>query len=192
MAGSARYTAVLDACVLYPAPVRDILLSLAHQGLYHARWSASIQDEWIRNLLINRPDLKPEQLRITADKMSRAVPDAMIQGYEPMISTVDLPDSEDRHVVAAALIGHADAIVTFNLKDFPRAALDPLGLEAQHPDDFIVNQLHLNLPEALKAIKAMRARLHHPPQTITQLLATLQRCGLPQTTSMLTEYAELL
>jgi hypothetical protein len=192
MAGSARYTAVLDACVLYPAPVRDILLSLAHQGLYHARWSASIQDEWIRNLLINRPDLKPEQLRITADKMSRAVPDAMIQGYEPMISTVDLPDSEDRHVVAAALIGHADAIVTFNLKDFPRAALDPLGLEAQHPDDFIVNQLHLNLPEALKAIKAMRARLQHPPQTITQLLATLQRCGLPQTTSMLTEYAELL
>jgi hypothetical protein len=192
MAGSARYTAVLDACVLYPAPMRDILLSLAHQGLYHARWSADIQDEWMRNLLRNRPDLKPEQLHITAQLMTQAIPDAMIVGYERLVTTVELPDADDRHVVAAALIGHADAIVTLNLKDFPHAALDPLGLEAQHPDDFVVNQLHLNLPEALKAIKVMRVRLQHPPQTVAQLLATLQRCGMPQTVSLLSDYAELL
>jgi hypothetical protein len=90
------------------------------------------------------------------------------------------------------MVGHADAIVTFNLKDFPAAALEPLGLEAQHPDDFVVNQLHLNLPEALKAAKAQRARLVHPAQTAAQFLATLARCGLPQTASLLAENSELI
>lgn len=192
MAGSARYTAVLDACVLYPAPMRDVLLSLAHQGLYHARWSEDIQQEWVRNLLRNRPDLKPEQLRRTVERMSAAIPDSLIEGYQRFIETIHLPDPDDRHVVAAALIGHADAIVTLNLKDFPHSALKPMGLEAQHPDDFLVNQLHLNLPESLKAIKAMRQRLQNPPHTVAQLLATLQRCGLTQTVSILTEHSELL
>ena len=159
MAGSTRYTVVLDACVLYPAPVRDLLLSLAHQGMYHARWSPTINNEWIRNLLANRPDLKADQLHKTAQKMALAIPDCMITGYSRFVPTIELPDPDDRHVVAAALVGHADAIVTFNTKDFPVNALAPLGLEAQHPDDFVVNQLHLNLPEALKAIKAQRLRL---------------------------------
>jgi predicted nucleic acid-binding protein len=192
MAGSTRYTAVLDACVLYPAPVRDILLSLAHQGLYHARWSCTIHDEWIRNLLSKRPDISESKLRATAEKMTRAIPDAMIAGYERFISTIDLPDPDDRHVVAAALVGHADAIVTFNLKDFPSNMLEPLGIEAQHPDDFVVNQLHLNLTAALKAIKAQRQRLERPTQTAAQLLATLEKCGLPQTALLLSENAELI
>lgn len=92
----------------------------------------------------------------------------------------------------AALVGHADAIVTFNLKDFPANTLEPLGLEAQHPDDFVVNQLHLNLPEALKAVKVQRARLMRPTQTAAEMLATLARCGLPQTASLLAENAELI
>jgi hypothetical protein len=192
MAGSARYTAVLDACVLYPAPVRDLLLSLATQGLYHARWTATINDEWVRNLLRNRPDLDAALLRHTAERMARAIPDALIEGYEQFIPNIHLPDSEDRHVVAAALVGHADAIVTFNQRDFPAAVLTPLRLEAQHPDDFVVNQLHLNHTEALKAVKAMRARLERPSQTAAQLLETLQRCGMPQTALFLAENAILI
>jgi PIN domain len=192
MAGSARYTAVLDACVLYPAPVRDLLLSLAHQGLYHARWTTTINDEWIRNVVRNRPDLDATRLRNTAELMEKAIPDAMISGYERFIPTIELPDQDDRHVVAAALVGHADAIVTFNLKDFPPDVLTPLRLEAQHPDDFVVNQLHLNLTEALKAIKAMRARLERPSQTAAQLLATLGKCGMPQTALLLAENAVLI
>lgn len=192
MAGSARYTAVLDACVLYPAPVRDILLSLAHQGLYHARWTATISDEWMRNVIGNRPDLDVIRLHRTAERMALAIPDSMIEGYERFTETIELPDPDDRHVVAAALIGHADAIVTFNLKDFPATMLAPLGLEAQHPDDFVVNQLHLNLTDALKAVKAWRARLTRPPQTVAELLATLARCGLPQTASLLADNAELI
>lgn len=192
MAGSARYTAVLDACVLYPAPVRDLLLSLAFQGMYHARWTTTINDEWIRNVALNRPDLDPSKLRMTAERMAQAIPDSIISGYERFIDTIELPDPKDRHVVAAALVGHADAIVTFNLKDFPSSVLEPIGLEAQHPDDFVVNQLHLNLTEALKAAKAQRMRLMRPTQTAEQLLATLERCGMPQTASLLAENAELI
>ena len=192
MAGTSRYTVILDACVLYPAPVRDILLSLAHQGFCHARWRDKINEEWIGNLLKNRPDLNPAKLQRTTDRISQTILDWRVSGYEPFIETIRLPDPDDRHVVAAALIGHADAIVTFNLRDFPKEALEPLGLEAQHPDDFVVNQLHLSLPEALKAIKAMRLRLVNPPQSVTQLLATLELCGLPQTASVLAENAELI
>lgn len=178
--------------MLYPAPVRDILLSLAHQGLCHARWTDKINEEWIGNLLRNRPDLNPAKLQGTTERISQTILDWRISGYEPFIETISLPDPNDRHVVAAALIGHADAIVTFNLRDFPNEALHPLGLEAQHPDDFVVNQLHLGLPEALKAIKAMRFRLVNPPQSVAQLLATLARCGLPQTASLLAENSELI
>jgi hypothetical protein len=192
MAGSTRYTVVLDACVLYPAPIRDILLSLAHQGLYHARWTATINDEWIRNLTHNRSDLNATRLLHTIEQMAKAIPDSLIFGYERFIPAINLPDPDDRHVVAAALVGHADAIVTFNLKDFPSAALTPLSLEAQHPDDFVVNQLHLNPIEALKAIKAMRARLERPSQTAAQLLATLEKCGLPQSALLIAENAELI
>jgi hypothetical protein len=154
MAGSTRYTAVLDACVLYPAPVRDILLSLAHQGMYHARWTATINDEWIRNLARNRPDMDVARLRATATRMAQAIPDSLISGYERFITSIDLPDPDDRHVVAAALVG--------------------------------------NLTEALKAIKAMRARLERPSQTAAQLLATLEKCGMPQSALLIAENAELI
>ncbi len=192
MAGSARYTVILDACVLYPAPVRDLLLSLAHQGLYHARWTAAINDEWIRSVANNRPDLDMARLRQTAETMTNAIPDSQISGYERFVDVIDLPDPDDRHVVAAAIAGHADAIVTFNLKDFPSEVLEPLGLEIQHPDDFVVSQLHLSLTDALKAVKAQRMRLVNPAKTPKELIATFARCGLPQTASLLAENAELI
>jgi predicted nucleic acid-binding protein len=192
MAGSARYTAVLDACVLYPLSVRDLLLSLACQGLYHARWSADIQDEWVRNLLNNRPDLRREQLNETVRLMEKAIPDAVVTGYEAFINAITLPDPNDRHVVAAALVGHADAIVTFNLRDFPMESLRDLEIEVQHPDDFVVNQLNLDLANSLKAVKAMRLRSKKPPHTAEQLIEIFERRGLPQTASMLSDNVELL
>ena len=192
MAGSARYTVVLDACVLYPAPVRDLMLSLAHQGLFHARWTDTITQEWVRNLVQNRPDLRIERLQSTTQKMAVAIPDSQITGYARFIETITLPDPDDRHVVAAAIAGHADAIVTFNLKDFPAETMESFGLEAQHPDDFVLNQLHLNLIEALKAIKAQRARLNKPALAPAEFLAVIARCGLPQTASLLADSVELI
>lgn len=118
MAGSARYTAVLDACVLYPAPLRDVLLSLGRAGLYHARWTNQIHNEWTRNLRAQRPDITDDKLNRTRDLMNMAIPDCLIENYEVLIDKIHLPDPDDRHVVAAAVFGHADAIVTFKSERF--------------------------------------------------------------------------
>lgn len=192
MAGSATYTAVLDACVLYPAPLRDLLLSLASAGLFHARWTPEIEGEWTRNLLANRPDLNLAQLRITQERMTAAIPDCMVTHYEPLIAGLSLPDPDDRHVLAAAIAGHADAIVTVNLKDFPASILATYSLEAQHPDNFVMNQLELREYEALAAIKRMRARLRNPPRSPVEFIDTLQQNGLVQSARRLRERINLI
>ena len=193
MAGSARYTAILDACVLYPATLRDLLLSLARDGLFHARRSERIQDEWVRSLLKHRPELEEAALRRTCELMTRAVPDSVVEGFEDIEPGLQgLPDPEDRHVLAAAICGHADAIVTFNLADFPVSALAPLGVEAQHPDDFLLNQLDLNPIAALKSIKAMRARWRNPQLTALDLTAALGTLQLPLVAARLRDVQELI
>ena len=158
MAGYYRYTAVLDACVLYPAPLRDLLISLAADGLYGARWTGEIQDEWIRNLLAKRPDLDEQKLLHSASLMTLAIEDGLIHNYQYLIPTLDLPDPDDRHVLAAAIVGHADAIVTFNLKDFPDAKVSEHEIEILHPDDFCIAQYDLDPIRVLRVIKASRTK----------------------------------
>ena len=103
-----------------------------------------------------------------------------------------LPDPNDGHVLAAAIVGHADAIVTFNLEDFPAAALAPFGVEAQHPDDFLLNQIDLDPIAALKSIKAMRARFRNPAISALDLARTLERSQLPLVAARLREVQELI
>ena len=117
------FTAVYDACVLYPAPLRDFLMWLALSGRFRAKWSLEIHNEWKRNLLKNRPDLTAEQLNRTSELMDLALPDACVTGYEDLIEGLTLPDIDDRHVLAVAIRCNASVIVTFNQKDFPCAAL---------------------------------------------------------------------
>jgi predicted nucleic acid-binding protein len=114
-----NFTALYDSCVLYPAPLRDLLMWLALSDLFRARWSNDIHEEWIRNLLEDRPDLTRERLERTRDKMNSNIRDCLVTGYEPLIDGLTLPDPNDRHVLAAAIRASADVIVTFNLKDFP-------------------------------------------------------------------------
>ena len=130
--------AVLDACVLYPAPLRDFLMNLAVPDVFAARWTNEIHDEWIWNVLKNRPDLKPSQLERTRQLMNEHTRDSLVENYENLIDTLELPDSDDRHVLAAAIYVKAELIVTFNLRDFPASALAPYNIEAIHPDKFIV------------------------------------------------------
>jgi predicted nucleic acid-binding protein len=192
MARSANYTALLDACVLYPAPVRDLLLSLSISDLFHARWSAEIEREWVSNLLQNRSDLTTTQLEETCSLMKQAVPDCLIENYEKFIPAIHLPDENDRHVLAAAVKGGVDAIVTFNLKDFPKSVLDEYDIEAIHPDDFIMNQLELSQPAALAAVKAMRARLRNPPIRTEDFISTIERCQLVQCGGFLRRWQDLI
>ena len=191
MAGSSRYTVILDANVLYPQLLRDTLLSLAGENLYHARWSATITDEWARSLIKNRPDIAGK-LPALVKAMCDSVPDCLVTHYEKLADSIELPDPDDRHVVAAAIAGHADAIVTFNIKDFPQAVLQPYGIEVQHPDEFVVNQLQLQKIPALSAIKKMRARWKNPERSAQDLITAFELRGLPLTADLLREAITLI
>ena len=113
---TARPIVVYDANVLYPAQLRDLLMRLAVAGLVRAHWSDQIHEEWMENVLSNRPDLRQEQLERTRALMERALPSARIEGYEQHMASVSLPDPDDRHVVAAAIEIETEIIVTFNLR----------------------------------------------------------------------------
>jgi hypothetical protein len=184
------FTALLDACVLYPAPLRDLLMHLAGTGLFHARWSDDIHEEWIRSLVADGRDRG--RLERTRALMNGAVPDCLVTGYEKLIPGLVLPDPDDRHVLAAAIVGGADVIVTCNVKDFPADALAPYGIEAQHPDDFVMSQFDLSAPTVCEAVKQQRANLRNPPYSVDEFLATLARQQLPRTVARLREFAGLI
>lgn len=164
--------------MLYPAPVRDLLIETANTSVYRARWSDDIHDEWIRNLLANNKNATPEALARTRELMDLAVPDALVTGYQPLIPGLSLPDPDDRHVLAAAIVGRADVIVTTNLKDFPAGVLSSFGIEAQHPDEFLMHQRDLNPDRFLECAKRIRARLIDPPRTAEEYIDSLRRCQL--------------
>lgn len=189
---SSPFTAVYDANVLYPAPLRDLLMHLALTGIYRARWTAQIHDEWKRNLLINRSDLTQEQLDRTSAVMDRAIPDALVTGYEPLCAGLKLPDPDDRHVLAAAIRCNASVIVTFNLKDFPPEILRPFEVEPVHPDDFIADLFDLDKVSVLEAAQAQRASLKNPPHTAREFLDRLLKQGLTQSVKLLSEYERLI
>ncbi|MFV1966497.1 MAG: PIN domain-containing protein [Pirellulaceae bacterium] len=188
----ASFTALYDACTLYPAPLRDLLMHLALTDLFRARWTDQIHDEWIRNLLKDRPDLAPEQLKRTRLLMNTHVRDCLVTGYEDLIEGLTLPDPDDRHVLAAAIRGSASVIVTFNLDDFPPACLDRFGVDAQHPDDFITHLIDLAPATVCAASKRHRASLKNPPKTVDEYLGALAKQRLPETVSRLREFDELI
>ena len=161
-------------------------------GLFRAKWTDKIHDEWISNLLANRTDLDPAKLARTRALMDEAVPDSLVKGYEGLIQGLDLPDDDDRHVLAAAIHCNADAIITFNLKDFPIEKLAQYSIEPQHPDEFIFHQFGLNEAAVLNAARRCRERLKQPPRSIDEYLLALERCGLPQSVDHLWDYAGVI
>lgn len=168
---SSNFTVVYDACVMYPAPLRSLLMYLAMTDMFRARWSDLIHDEWIRNLLKKRPDLTEEKLNITA---------------------IDLPDPDDRHVVAAAIHTRAEGIITFNLKDFPEESLEPFNIKAIHPDEFIMDLMDLNIGKVIEAARNHRRSLKNPPFTADAYLDCLLKQQLPQSVSRLREFAVII
>jgi PIN domain len=186
------YTALLDANVLYPAPVRDILLQLAVTDIYRAKWTADIHREWIGALLRSEPHRDRAALERTRDLMDNAVRDCLVTGYQDIIPSLSLPDPDDRHVLAAAIAGRCDAIITQNLRDFPPEKLAPYGIETQHPDDFLSNNLNLAPGLFCEVIRKVRARLRNPPFTAQQYLAVLTQHGLVATVSELTQFSSLI
>jgi hypothetical protein len=179
-------TAVLDACVLYPAPLRDLLMHMAVADLFRARWSRAIHDEWIRNVLADRPDLTAERLDRTRQLMDAHAMDAVVTGYESLVDDLTLPDPGDRHVLAAAIRAGASVIVTYNLKDFPAASLVRHGIEARHPDAFVADLLTTAPDRVAAAIRRQRTGLKNPAVSIDGYLALMARAGLVRTVEHLT------
>lgn len=177
--------AILDANVLYPAPLRDLLLNLASLKLYQPKWSNKVQDEWIRNLLNNRPDLNEQKLSRTITLMNEAFPDAIVEEFENLIDSLDLPDHDDRHVLAAAIKSKSEFIITFNLKDFPENVLKDYNITSIHPDNFIIELMEADCERVIEAFMNQVNRLRNPPQEIPEVLNTLYNQGLKKTVEQL-------
>ena len=160
------------------------------RGLFKARWSATINDEWTRNLLKNNPQLDSTKVQRTVQLMSDAVRDWEVTSFQDLVTSVSLPDENDRHVLAAAVKANADAIITLNIKHFPESSLSPHGVEALHPDDFVLDLIDLNAHQVLEAARLCWQRRRKPPLTWDQYLESLKRSSLPQSAEKLREVAE--
>jgi hypothetical protein len=187
-----HFIALLDACVLYPAPLRDLLLRLAMSDLFCARWTDKIHDEWIKNLLGQRPDLTHEQLSRTRLLMNQCVPDCLVTGYAEFEAALYLPDPHDRHVLAAAIKCGASVIVTANLRDFPATELRKHEIDALHPDDFVCLLFEISATTVCAAVQQQRQQLKNPPKSVDELLEILRRLNMPKTVTALRERRELL
>lgn len=182
----------LDACVLYPAPVRDLLIRLVQRDLFQARWSDRVHDEWIENLLRNRPELQRTSLERTRRLMNQEVLGCLVAGYEHRIDALQLPDADDRHVLAAAIESGAEAILTFNLQDFPAEALASYSMEALHPDIFVSQLLEHSAEKVIETIKSLRGALRNPPKSAEEYLDALTRCGFSDTAQALRQFLDQL
>lgn len=174
-----------DANVLYPSMLRDLLIRIAQAGLVQAKWTDRILDEAFDNLTANRPDLDYQKLRRTRDLINRAIRDCLVTGYEPLIEVVDLPDPDDRHVLAAAIKAHAQVIVTDNLKDFPPDVLAAWDVEAKSADDFILDQIILSRETVFGAVHRIADSRENPPATFQDVLVMLERDGLIESAAAL-------
>lgn len=180
-----QFTVLLDACALYPAPLRDLLMHLAVTGLFRAKWTDQIHDEWIQAVLKTRKDLTLTQLTRARMLMDSHVLEAKVEGYEWRIDQLSLPDPDDRHVLAAAIECRASLIVTFNTRDFPNETIKPFGVQSIHPDDFILDQLELSSELVLVAVNRQKESLKNPAPTWSEFFQTLRDQNLHKTVEKL-------
>lgn len=178
---------LLDANVLYPAALRSLFIDLGVLGVIEIHWTDQIQDEWTRNLLAHRSDLDETKLRRTRDLMNRALDGANITGHEPLIQHLELPDPDDRHVLAAAINGQVEVVVTQNLRDFPATILAKYSIRAIHPDELLCTLLQTHTSQLAQALEAQQARYRNPPVTATELRNMLRQQGVPLFAQALTE-----
>ena len=178
---------VYDACVLHSGSLRDLVLHIAAVGLVHPYWSDKIHEEWIGSLIRRCPDVRRETLEHTRRRMDTDFKNSLTKGYEPLISTLELPDPDDRHVLAVAIYTQSSLIVTSNSEDFPKTHLQPYGIEAVSPDEFVWRLIQKKPVRVLEAVRNHRSSLNRPPKTVEEYLATLEQQGLHKTVAFLRE-----
>jgi hypothetical protein len=132
-------------------------------------------------VLERRADIDPVKLGVVRRLMNEAVPDCLVAGYDELIPSLNLPDPSDRHVLAAAILGSASVIVTFNGSDFPQEVLSPFGIHTRHPDLFLLEAEGLDPGSLVRALACDRRRYRNPPLTVDRYVGDLRRAGLPRT-----------
>jgi predicted nucleic acid-binding protein len=178
------FIVIYDANVLYPMSLRDLLVRIGQTRLVRARWTEEIMNEWSRALVAKRPALGM-RIQRTVRLMNEAVRDCLVTGYAALIPGLSLPDPDDRHVLAAAIRSGAQAIVTFNLAHFPRRALEPYGVEALHPDEFVAGLLDLSRRHLIVILLEMASEKRRPPMSLQDVIASLRKAGLRRSADLL-------
>ena len=185
------FTALFDANILFGARVRSLLMELAMSGLFRPRWSEDIHREWMTAVSKKR-DIPIAQLEPTRIAMDESVPDGLVTGYQPLISSLNVPDPDDRHVLAAAIRCHASVIVTFNEQDFPGELLDSYGIHTRHPDQFILDVDGVDPGVLVESARADLAHYQRPPLSVDEYIDGLRAAGLPKTADYLKKTKVLL
>lgn len=179
------FVVIYDACTLFPNTQRDLLLRVAQEGLVQAKWTHAILDELRGALTRARPEIEPEKLSRLVQLISNAVRDAIVEGHEALEQALDLPDPDDRHVLAAAVKAGAQMIVTANIKDFPAEKLSPWGIEAKTPDEFLLDQIWLDRDVVYGSVVRIADSRKKPPNSVGDVLDQLERSGLARTVAEL-------
>ena len=184
------FAIVVDANLLAGALTRNIILSLAEAGFFRPYWSFRILDEFERYCAkrTGSPEIaKKQRLRIEA-----AFPEAIVGGIDAIEEGLNLPDLDDRHVLAAAIKAKAEVIVTENLKDFPVSEMELHDIQVLTLDQFVADILDLAGPEAIAALRLMRERFENPEITAQELILKVETLGLSETANFLAAYKDLL
>lgn len=171
------FPAFFDTNVLYGALLNDFILELADRSLFRPLWSKDVLFELAKNLVKNGEDPTLVEKRVTT--MERYFADAMVTGYDDLVPTMT-NDEKDRHVLAAAVRGGAEVLVTFNTRDFPERSVEPFDLEVIHPDDFLLDQLDLYHAPTLRALVELVEGYDSPAMTVDHFLLALTRAGVPR------------
>lgn len=187
-----RYSAFLDANVLHPAFLRAALFWFADARVLRPVWSKDVLLEWRRSVQRRHADMDDEKCDRLQAVFTAQFPDAAVSDYEAFVNAVELPDENDRHVSAAAIVGRCHGIITCNLKHFPQETVSKFGIEVVHPDDFIVNIIDLDENKAIGACKRHREAMSASKPSVEQYLERFEICGLIQAHQRLLPHKELL
>ncbi|GAA2500782.1 PIN domain-containing protein [Actinocorallia cavernae] len=178
------FVVIYDACVLYPNTLRDLLIRVSQRGFVRARWTELILDEVDRSIERGY-NIAPEALARRRSLMNQAVPDCLVTGFEPLIEGLKLPDTDDRHVLAAAIRAGAQVIVTNNRKDFPPDYLADWDIERKSADEFMMDLIGLDDRVVYACVQEIATSWRRPPQTFDDVLGQLEKSGLTQSVAAL-------
>ncbi|UMB59903.1 PIN domain-containing protein [Lutibacter sp. A80] len=183
MIHSVKFIGILDTNVIYPIEIRDILFWFAHYDLFTPKWSKHIFEEWERVMI--RKGITQVEAKKRSNIANQAFPDAFVENYENLIPNIELPDKDDKHVLAAAIKTNANVIVTNNLKDFPQDYLAKFSISAKSADDFIADIIDLNNEKAIMAFRELVMNRRNPNLDEYQVLDNLRKNGLTNSANYL-------